>query len=117
MQPRRKTITQEPNICKAPEVAEEELRDSLIARHKGKVQFIDFWATWCGGCRKMIKEYEPVKKEQGEEVTFVYLTGPSSIEKTWKILMTFPANTTGKTKNNGAISRNIFKCQDYRCIR
>lgn len=87
MQPRRKTITKEPNICKAPEVAEEELLDSLIARHKGKVQFIDFWATWCGGCRRMIKEYEPVKKELGEEVAFVYLTGPSSIEKTWKILI------------------------------
>lgn len=87
MQPRRKTITKEPNICKAPEVAEEELLDSLIARHKGKVQFIDFWATWCGGCRMMIKEYEPVKKELGEEVAFVYLTGPSSIEKTWKILI------------------------------
>lgn len=87
MQPRRKTITKELNICKAPEVAEEELLDSLIARHKGKVQFIDFWATWCGGCRRMIKEYEPVKKELGEEVAFVYLTGPSSIEKTWKILI------------------------------
>lgn len=87
MQPRRKTITKEPNVCKAPEVAEKELLDSLIARHKGKVQFIDFWATWCGGCRRMIKEYEPVKKELGEEVAFVYLTGPSSIEKTWKILI------------------------------
>jgi thiol-disulfide isomerase/thioredoxin len=51
-------------------------------------QFIDFWATWCGGCRQIIKEYEPLKKEIGEDkVAFIYLTGPSSIKKTWDILI------------------------------
>lgn len=75
-------------ICEVPQVSEEELFATLIGRHKGKVQFIDFWATWCSGCRKTIKEYEPLKKEISEDkVAFVYLTPPSSIEKTWKILI------------------------------
>lgn len=75
-------------VCTVPQVPEEELFSSLIARHKGKVQFIDFWATWCSGCRKTIKEYEPLKSEIGEdEVAFIYLTPSSSIEKTWKILI------------------------------
>ena len=52
------------------------------------VTLVDFWATWCGGCRQIIKEYEPLKKEIGEDkVAFIYLTGPSSIKKTWDILI------------------------------
>ena len=42
-------------------------------RHKGKVQFIDFWATWCGGCRRTIKEYEPIKKELGENLSLIHI--------------------------------------------
>lgn len=88
MQPRSKRITKKFTVCDAPKVPEEELLTALINRHKGKVQFIDFWATWCGGCRQTIKEYEPIKKEIGEDkVAFVYLTGPSSIEKTWEKLI------------------------------
>ena len=87
MQPRAKVTTKKYSVCEASKVSEEELLSALVDRHKGKVQFIDFWATWCGGCRRTIKEYEPIKKELGENVAFVYLTGPSSIEKTWKILI------------------------------
>lgn len=88
MQPRQQTITKKFTICEAPQVPEKELLTALIARHKGKVQFIDFWATWCGGCRQIIKEYEPLKKEIGEDkVAFIYLTGPNSIKKTWDILI------------------------------
>lgn len=36
MQPRRKTITQEANICKAPEVAEEEFAIPSLPATKGK---------------------------------------------------------------------------------
>ena len=72
MQPRKKATTKKYTICEAPQVAEEELLDALIARHKGKVQFIDFWATWCGGCRQIIKEYEPLKKDISEDkVAFI----------------------------------------------
>lgn len=88
MQPRQKAATKKFTVCEAPQVAEKELLAALISRHKGKVQFIDFWATWCGGCRQIIKEYEPVKKEMGEDkVAFVYLTGPSSTKNTWEILI------------------------------
>lgn len=88
MRPQQKMATKKSTVCETPQVAEEELLTALIARHKGKVLFIDFWATWCGGCRQIIKEYEPLKKEIGEDkVAFIYLTGPSSIKKTWDILI------------------------------
>lgn len=88
MQPRKKVTQKKSIVCEAPQVPEKELLSALIDRHKGKVQFIDFWATWCGGCRQIIKEYEPLKKEMTEDkVAFVYLTGPSSVENTWNILI------------------------------
>ena len=88
MRPRQKAETKNFTVCEAPQVSEKKLLAALIARHKGKVQFIDFWATWCGGCRQIIKEYEPLKKDIGEDkVAFIYLTGPSSIKSTWDILI------------------------------
>ena len=59
-----------------------------LSSQRGRYVVIDFWATWCGGCRQIIKEYEPLKKKIGEDkVAFIYLTGPSSIKKTWDILI------------------------------
>lgn len=87
-QPLTKKKEKRVTICEVPQVSEKELFATLIARHKGKVQFIDFWATWCSGCRKTIQEYEPLKKGiSADKVAFVYLTPPSSIKKTWEILI------------------------------
>lgn len=92
MQPRKKasaTPTEKKSIvCQAPQAPDNEILTAILARHKGKVQFVDFWATWCGGCRQIIKEYEPLKQEMTEDkVAFIYLTGPSSVEATWNILI------------------------------
>ena len=42
MQPRKKATTKKYTIYEAPQVAEEELLDALIARHKGKVQSVSY---------------------------------------------------------------------------
>lgn len=87
-QPRKRVTAKKFTVCETPPVLGEKLLQTLIDRYRGKVLFIDFWATWCGGCRQIIKEYEPLKAEIAEgEVAFIYLTGPSSIEKTWNTLI------------------------------
>nr|WP_288834901.1 TlpA disulfide reductase family protein [uncultured Flavobacterium sp.] len=62
----------------------DELFDSMIAKFKGKVIYVDFWATWCGPCKSGIKEIAPLKEEmKSKDVVFLYITGQSSPEKTW----------------------------------
>ena len=62
----------------------DELFDSMISKFKGKVIYVDFWATWCGPCMQGIKEIAPLKEEmKNEDVVFLYITNPTSPENTW----------------------------------
>ena len=72
-------------INKAPAVEEEKLFQSMMEKYKGKVVYVDFWATWCGPCMGEMPHSKNLKNElKGKDVVFVYLTNESSPLKTWK---------------------------------
>ena len=68
-----------------PEVKNEELFNAILELFKGKIVFVDFWATWCAPCRQGILKMKPIKEALADqEIAFVYITGETSPQKTYE---------------------------------
>src|ERR1043166_3397044 len=44
---------------------------------KGKFVLIDFWATWCGPCRKAIPELNAIHKKFGDKLVVIGISDES----------------------------------------
>lgn len=70
-------------------VKSEDLYLHIINQFKGKVVFIDFWATWCGSCLASINHAKPYKEKlKKEPIEFVYITNSTSPIKTYNDAVT-----------------------------
>ena len=58
--------------------------EEIITQNKGKLLYIDFWASWCAPCRAVMPDSRKLRKEyNNEEITFVYLSIDKDYQK-WK---------------------------------
>lgn len=60
-----------------------EIFRNIIKAHSGKMLFIDFWATSCGGCRQGIEATAQLRKDYKNhpEFQFIYITDERSSPK------------------------------------
>jgi len=73
----------------SPTAKADSLFETIISQNKGKLLFIDFWATWCGPCLLGIERMKPLKEEYvGKDIEFIYITDQSSPEKTYNQMVT-----------------------------
>src|SRR4051812_18456082 len=88
-------VTLQPALERKP-AADFALRDAAgktaeLKHYRGKVVLLDFWATWCTGCKQEIPWFAEFQREFGAK-RFAVL-GVSLDEGGWDILKPFLAKT------------------------
>lgn len=79
-------------IADAASLREGKVFDDLIKKHKGKVVYIDIWATWCQPCLMEMKNSQTLREKfRGKDVAFVYLCISSPQEPLWRKLIALHA--------------------------
>jgi thiol-disulfide isomerase/thioredoxin len=46
----------------------------ILSKHKGKLIYVDFWASWCAPCRALMPQSLQLKELLRNEVAFIYIS-------------------------------------------
>ncbi len=69
-------------------------KEVRLAQYRGKVLLLNFWATWCGGCKQEMPHFDEVQRTLGKR-KFAAL-GVSVDEKGWAVVNPFLRSTKVK---------------------
>jgi thiol-disulfide isomerase/thioredoxin len=82
------------NATKAPEFQLEGLSKQIdLKSYRGKIVYLDFWASWCQPCRKSFGWMNKMQKAYGDEgFSVIAINLDESREQANKFLKQIPAN-------------------------
>ena len=80
-QKKMQTIIEENKFYSAVDGSEKSLTD-IIEENKGKIIYIDFWASWCAPCREVMPEsLELIEELANKEIVYFYISIDNDIDK------------------------------------
>ena len=99
------------NASAQQEISSQVALEQALDKHKGEVIYLDFWASWCGPCRKSfpwMNKIEAEYKQQGFSVISVNLDANKALAT--KFINEVPASFTVIYDPKGKIAKH-FKIQ------
>lgn len=82
--------------------------EEIIEQHKGKVIYVDFWASWCGPCRKEMPASQELKERyKDKDVVFLYVSVDQN-NSMWE-----SANNSFQLNENSFVALNYPKAKHF----
>jgi thiol-disulfide isomerase/thioredoxin len=79
-----------------------------LAQFKGKVVVLDFWASWCGPCRRSMPELEKLQHRYGDRMTLLAINLMETPEEIKSFLSSQKINPNVLLDSEGTVGR-IYK--------
>jgi thiol-disulfide isomerase/thioredoxin len=86
--------------------------DQIVAKHRGKVLLVDFWATWCAPCKEMFSNTVELHRKyhaRGLDVISISFDEPEELESALEFLRQKEATFTNLISSEGFDSADAFQ--------